>query len=152
MSEYNNIVKQFLKSFKLRSENCFYDCEHEPHEIAFKGKASFYIPPYPHYNIKGYKSKVLKNSTYKQIFNLCEEYIKKTGNPQDRFFTEVFKPENNADNIDIFDYNINNIDIYLEEQKKPFILDPKRVYNIEMRMEPMGDRIDRFMISEIIKT
>ena len=147
----DNIINDFLNSFKLRSENCFYDCEHEPDEIAFNGKARFYIPSYPFYGVKGYTSKILNKPAYKDIFNLCEDYLKQTGNPHDRYFRYVYLPENNADNVDIFDYNINNIDEYLKEEKKPFLLDPQKVYNIEMRLEPMGDSLDRYMERNNIK-
>lgn len=152
MSNYKNMVDKFEKSIKLRSENCFYDCNEDPEKIAFGGKCRIFVPSYPFYNIKGYKSRILNKPTYKEIFELCEEYISSTGNPHDRYFQCIIPPENNSENFNITDYNIDNIDEYLKETIKPFILDPKRVYNIEMRMDPMSDAIDRFMISEIIKS
>ncbi len=147
----DNIINDFLNSFKIRSKNCFYDNEHDPNEIALNGKCCIYVPSYMAYNIRGYKSKILNKPTYKDVFNLCQEYIKKTGNPNDRYFKAIYPPENNADNVDIYDYDINNIDEYIKEQKKPFILDPEKVYNIEMRMEGMGDALDQYLERNNIK-
>ena len=151
MTNYKDMLDKFQKSINLRSENCFYVCNEHPEKIAFLGKCRIFVPSYPFYNIKGFKSKVFYKPTYKEIFELCEVYIEKTGNPHDRYFQYIIPPENNAENFNITDYNIDNIDEYLKETYKPFILDPERVYNIEMRMAPMSDAIDLFMIIEIIK-
>lgn len=138
------LYKDFKKSFKMRSKYCFYDCEEPINKIAFKGKCRIFIPPYMAYDIKGYTSKILNKPTYKDIFLLCDDYYIKSGNINDIFFTKIFLPENNIDNIDI---DINNLNESLEELEKPFILDHKKVYNIEMRMEDMGDRFNDYLRS-----
>lgn len=137
-----DIIKDFQASFKMRSKYCFYDCDKPLEKIAFEGKCRIFVPGYMAYNIKGYKSKILNKPTYKDIFLLCDDYIKKTGNMNDIYFTDLFIPTDNMDNIDI---DINNLDESLYLLSQPFILNPKKIYDIEMRMEGMGDRLDAFL-------
>jgi len=139
----NDVIKDFQASFKIRSKYCYYDIDQDPDKIAFEGKCRIFVPGYMAYNIKGYKSKVFNKPTYKEIFNICcDEYIKKSGNMNDFYFTELFIPNNNMDNIDI---DINNLNESLYLLSQPFILNPKKVYDIEMRMEDMGDRLNKYL-------
>lgn len=41
----SDIINDYLKSFKMRSKNCFYNCEHDPSKIALGVNAVFmYLP------------------------------------------------------------------------------------------------------------
>ena len=143
-------MKDFFNSFKLQSEKCYYDCEEPPEKIAFNGKCRIFVPGYMVYGVKYYRSKILNKPTYKDIFNICEDYIKKSGNMNDYYFREIYAPENNADNIE--DDENATIEDILKAHYKPFILDPKKVYDIEMRMEGMGDSFDRYLERNNIKS
>jgi hypothetical protein len=150
LMKYDNIVDDFLNSFKIRSKKCFYDCDEDPEKIAFNGKCRIFVPAFMYYNIKGYTSKILNKPTYRQIFNICcDAYIKKSGNMNDIFFTEIFLPDNNMDNVE-YDPS-RNFDETFKLMCQPFILDKKKVYDIEMRMEDMGHRLDNYIEKNNIK-
>ena len=139
----NDIIKDFQASFKIRSKYCYYDIDQDPEKIAFNGKCRIFVPAFMAYDIKGYTSKILNKPTYKQIFNICcDEYIKKSGNMNDIYFSDLYIPENNMDNVDV---DINNLKESLYLISQPFIANPKKVYNIEMRMEGIEDRLDRYL-------
>lgn len=135
-------MNDFNNSFKLKSNECYYDCEEPPEKIAFNGKCRIFVPGYMCYGVKSYRSKILNKPTYKDIFNLCDEYIKKSGNMNDYYFREIYPPENNFDNIS--ENKNSTIDEILKSYYKPFILNPKKVYDIEMRMQGIGDAYDRY--------
>ena len=134
---YNDYLKDFLNSVKIRSKHPYYTCEEPLNKVAFNGKCSFFVPGYMVYDIKGYKSKVLINPTYKDVFDLCDDMIKETGNINNIFFKDI---EIMTDYEDIFNNNI----------KDPLLINPYKVYNIEIIMEDMREAFDNYkMLNDI---
>ena len=128
------IITGYLNSFKMRSKYCFYDCSKDPDKIAFNGKCRIFVAGFLVYNIKGYKSKVLYKPTFKEIFNkCCDAYIKTSGNTHDIYFTGL-----------AIDYLPRTEDINAA-LLEPYIIDPDKVYNIEMFMDGMNTRFNDYL-------
>jgi len=128
------IITGYLNSFKMRSKYCFYDCDKDPEKIAFNGKCRIFISGFLVYDIKGYKSKILNKPTFKEIFNkCCDAYIKTSGNTHDIYFTGI--------DTDYFP-RTEDINARLLE---PYIIDPDKVYNIEMFMDGMNTRFTDYL-------
>jgi hypothetical protein len=141
---FDNIVNNFHKSFKIRSKECFYDLKEDPDKIAFQGKCRIFVPAFMAYNIKAYRSKILNKPTYREIFiKCCDDYIKKSGNMNDYILTDLFLPDNNMDNRE-YDPTRNFNDTF-KLMCKPFLLNPNKIYDIEMRMEGWAGKLDDYI-------
>lgn len=126
---YNDYLKDFYNSIKIKSKECYYICEEEPEKIAFFGNAVFFVPAYLAYDIKSYKSTVLINPTYRDIFDLCDDYIIKSGNIETIFFKDIElfenyeeyeeqqEPKNNNDKIYYFELMLIGMSEAFEEYK-----------------------------------
>lgn len=125
---YNEYYNDFMNSIKIKSNECYYVCNEKPEKIAFEGKCSFFVPSYMIYNIKGYKSKIFNNPTYKDVFNLCDEITEKTGNINNIFFKDI-EPYEEYEEI------MNN--------KEPF-KNQEKIYNIEILLIGMSEAFDDY--------
>ena len=141
---FDNIVENFHNSFKIRSNECFYNLKEDPEKIAFNGKCRVFVPAFMAYNIKGYRSKILNKPTYREIFNkCCDDYIEKSGNMSDYILTDLFLPDNNMDNVEPDPTRDFNETFKLMCQ--PFKLNPKKIYDIEMRMEAWAEHLNSYI-------